>query len=302
MADVYASYLRSPGAQLAADASLHYITSTTEILGDKAILKHLQAQAKLLTKKEERVLSTIEQSPLLFVETATTLLFGQGGGAWLPSLDENLLDEKTVTFPVLHVVALDAEQKIKSIRLYWDQSTLLKQVEAIGKTGRNWPIRDGKSQIEAINKSIKLSNSGGAAHATAGATNDLPTHHKQQSVSATRDPHASLNLFAPRDPNEHAPGDYQGPKLAPRASAKPAPRAYNELFAGGEAPAEDPTKQMRSPSPSKDGVVFKSGAGKHYTGNRLFDENEEPSRQRSPERKKVHQIPNTLLPTNPTLD
>ena len=35
------------------------------------------------------------------------------------------------------------------------QMDRVKQVEAIGKTGRNWPIRDGKAQVDAISKSIK---------------------------------------------------------------------------------------------------------------------------------------------------
>ncbi|KAK3060308.1 hypothetical protein LTR53_020155, partial [Teratosphaeriaceae sp. CCFEE 6253] len=74
-------------------------------------------------------------------------------------MDENLLDEKIVTFPVMHIVRFDAEQKIKQIRLYWDQGTLLRQVEAIGRTGRNWPIKDGQAQVNAINRSLKAGGS-----------------------------------------------------------------------------------------------------------------------------------------------
>lgn len=239
-----------------------------------------------MTKKEEKVLEAIEGPDQLFLETETTIVFNSGGGAFLPSMDENLLDEKMVTFPVLHVVTFDEERKIKQIRLYWDQGTVLKQVDAIGKTGRNWPIRDGRAQIEAIKKSVKLSGK-----ASNGTRSDVPIrdHKKTESISATRDPHASLNLFAPRDPNESAPGDYQGPRHAPRASAKPPPRNYNELFASGESPSADPGSKIRSPSPTKaDGVILKAGAGTHYTVNRLFDGAADESRSaRSPERKKV---------------
>lgn len=297
MASTYRSFLQSPDAsQLTNDASINYITTTTTINEPTAIVKHLQAQQKQVTKKDEKVLSTIDDGNNLFLETELTIQFNNGGGAFLPSMDENLLDEKLVTFPLLHVVSFDAEQKIKQIRMYWDQGTLLKQVEAIGKTGRNWPIRDGKAQLEAIKKSVKSAGSFTNGSSTAPGHRAIDevvvgAHKKHESVSATRDPHASLNLFAPRDPNEHAPGDYQGPKLAPRASAKPAPRNYNELFASGDSPsaaANDPGSKVRSPSPSKvDGTILKAGAGKHYTGNRLFDENDPTGGARSPERKKV---------------
>ena len=294
MASTYSSFLHSPNAShLASDASINYITTTTTINEPAAIIKHLQAQQKQVAKKEEKVLNAIEGPGSLFLETETTLQFNNGGGAYLPAMDENLLDEKLVTFPLLHVVNFDADQKIKQIRLHWDQGTLLKQVEAIGRTGRNWPIKDGKAQIDAITKSLKSGGVEPNPKQPLGARSPnevvIHEHKKKDSVSATRDPHASLALFAPRDPNEQSRPDYEGPKLAPRASAKPAPRAYNELFANGESPSAGSGSKVRSPSPSKvDGVVLKSGAGKHYTGNRLFNDSEESTAPRSPERKKTY--------------
>ena len=292
-ASAYAAFLQSPNtSHLASDASINYITTTTTINDPAAILKHLQAQLKQVTKKEEKILNAIDGGNSLCLETELTLQFNNGGGAYLPSMDENLLDEKIVTFPVIHLVNFDGDQKIKQIRLSWDQGTLLKQVEAIGRTGRNWPIRDGKAQVDAIKKSLKSSGVDPISKQPLGSRDPnevvINQHKKKDSVSATRDPHASLNLFAPRDPNEHAPADYQGPRTAPRASAKPAPRNYNELFANGESPGADVASKARSPSPTKaDGVILKAGAGKHYTGNRLFDDTEQSGIARSPERKKV---------------
>ncbi len=296
MASVYSAFLQAPNpSHLASDATINYITTTTSITEPNAIIKHLAAQQKLCTKKEERILNAVEGAGSLFLETETTIQFNNGGGAYLPSMDENLLDEKLVTFPLLHVVQFDADQKIKQIRLYWDQGTLLKQVEAIGKTGRNWPIRDGGAQIEAITKSVNAT--GGDSHGTLKSLgsrgpgpNDvvIRQHKKQDSISATRDPHASLNLFAARDPNADAQPNYDGPAHAPRASAKPAPRNYNELFANGESPAAAPGSKVRDPSPSKvEGHVLKAGAGKHNISNRIFDDNEPSGMGRSPERKKV---------------
>ncbi len=286
----YSAFQNGPTADaLTSDAGLHYITTTTNIDSAAAVIKHLSAQSKQVTRKDSRILSAVQGQNSLFLETEVTLQFNNGGGAWLPSMDENLLDEKMVNFPLLHIVTFDEGMKIKQIRLHWDSGTLLKQVEAIGKTGRNWPIRDGAAQINAIHRSVRAS--GNASSAT-GSSSQMPVrqHNKTESISATRDPHASLNLFAPRDPNESAPGDYQGPRHAPRASAKPPPRDYTELFANGEEPPVDPTSKIRSPSPSKaEGVFAKAGAGTHYARNRLFDdEDDHDSRNaRSPERKKV---------------
>src|SRR5579859_3693393 len=42
--------------------------------------------------------------------------------------------------------------KIRSIRVFWDQATVLKQLEIVGARGRGWPITDGTAQIELINK------------------------------------------------------------------------------------------------------------------------------------------------------
>lgn len=42
--------------------------------------------------------------------------------------------------------------KIRSIRVYWDQATVLKQLEIVGARGRGWPITDGNNQIQLVNK------------------------------------------------------------------------------------------------------------------------------------------------------
>jgi hypothetical protein len=290
MASQYAAFLASPSTSgLAADATLVYVPTTTELRDATTIIKHFQSQQKQVEKKEEKVLNTIEGSNGLALETETTLLFKTSGGAFLPGIDENLLDERIVTLPMIHIVAFDEAGKIKQMRLYWDQALLLKSVEAIGRSGKNWPIRDSRAQIEAINKSLKAAGQETSADAQPlplrGPKDAVVEHHrKRSSVSATRDPHASLNLFAPRDPNEDtAARSYKGPTHAPRASAKPASRDLVDIVGEGS-----PGSKLRSPSPTKgDGVILKAGAGKYHIHNRLFDPDAENERPKSPERKKV---------------
>ncbi|EMC93427.1 hypothetical protein BAUCODRAFT_26718 [Baudoinia panamericana UAMH 10762] len=296
MANQYTSFLQSPTTSLlAADATLVYVTTTTEIQEPTAILKHIQSQQKQVVKKDEKVLNAIEGQDGLCLETETTLLFKTGGGAYLPGVDENFLDERTVTFPLTHVVRFDAEKKIKQMRLYWDQGTLLKQVEVIGRTGRNWPIKDGKAQIQAVTKSLNAGgrtieiNGTSSQQAHKGPHNGVASQQqKRGSMSATRDPHASLNLFGPRDPTEESEPRFDGPGHAIRESMAPQSRDLNQILAGND---EDTPmgSNVRSPSPVKgDGVILKSGAGKHHKPNRLFDENEPPAEPRSPEKKKTY--------------
>jgi hypothetical protein len=47
--------------------------------------------------------------------------------------------------------------KIRAIRVFWDQATVLKQLEIVGARGRGWPITDGTAQIELINKTSMFS-------------------------------------------------------------------------------------------------------------------------------------------------
>jgi hypothetical protein len=286
-AGTYLNFLQSPSTGvLASDASINYITTTITVSEPTAILKHLGAQAKQVFKKEEKVLFTIEGDNGCCLETLITLQFRMGGGAYMPGMDSNMLDERVVTFPMTHVVTFKGD-KIHQIRMYWDQATLLKQVEAIGKTGRNWPIRDGSDQGKTIAMSIKTGINGGGEAATepSGVRNAAEVvvrdHHKRDSVSVTRDPHASLSLFAERDPNESG-RTYTGPSYQPVKSAKPAPRDLDELF----TTEGDPT---RSQSPHKEhGTILKSGAGKGYRESRIFEAREEEDEApKSPERKKV---------------
>jgi hypothetical protein len=289
--NTYLRWLQSPTtAGLADNASLHYITTTTTISEPTAILKHLAAQAKQVEKKDEKVLNVVNDDNGAAIETSTTLQFRNGGGAYLPSIDSNLLDERTVVFPLTHIVSFDSENRIQQIRLYWDQGSLLRQVEAIGKTGRNWPIRDGKAQTDLVASSVKAGNASdtGSSKPSRPAeqpaaprnTSEVPIRggrHNRESVSVTGDPHASLALFNERDPNEDN-GSYAGPKHSTRSSARPPPRDYTELF--GEGGGNDDNRPL---SPNK-----KTGAGKNFSEIRLFNQDEPPAEPSSPERKRTY--------------
>lgn len=103
----YAAFLAEPNTDfLAADASLHYITTLTSLNDPIAILKHIKTQQQIVTKKDETPIHVIENSDSLCIETETTLQFVHGGGTYLPGLDDNFLSEKTVTIPIVSCPSL----------------------------------------------------------------------------------------------------------------------------------------------------------------------------------------------------
>jgi hypothetical protein len=171
------------------------------------------------------------------------------------------------------------------VRQSWDQGSLLKLIDVIGKTGRNWPIYAGKDQIRLISASVKAVGHSAEEPPT---EEDSYTRSRGNSQNVTRDPHASLSLFAPREKTDP---DTLPAVVPARASAKPQPRDYHDLFVGNESdqspasPAKAPA--ARTPSPSKPAVVpTKVGAGKNYGPSRLFETND--SEQAPPAAEKVH--------------
>lgn len=98
----YTQFLASPStAVIAENGSLHYVPTLTTINEPSAIIKHLAAQNKVLRKKAEKVLSSLESASSLCVEFETTVEFVAAGGALLPGLDDNFLADKIVTLPMV---------------------------------------------------------------------------------------------------------------------------------------------------------------------------------------------------------
>ena len=102
LTSAYEAFLGFPSAtHLSEDASLNYITTLTTVNGSAAIAKHLSQQQKIVRKKHEKLLGTVEANTALCVDVETTLEFITGGGAYLPGLDDNFLADHVVTFPMV---------------------------------------------------------------------------------------------------------------------------------------------------------------------------------------------------------
>ena len=99
---LYQSYLGNPTATaFATDASINYIPTLTTIHKTDAIAKHLTAHQRVLRKKNERILHTVESHDALCIEVDTTIEFITGGGSYLPGLDDNFLADQLITLPIV---------------------------------------------------------------------------------------------------------------------------------------------------------------------------------------------------------
>jgi hypothetical protein len=193
-------------------------------------------------------------------------------------------------------VHFDDQRKIKQIRLYWDQASLLKQVDVIGARAKNWPIRDGEEQIKHIKKVTadlpvevgEITKQMGDVSITARPGSPRKKTLETVKENAMNDPHATLALFAPREFSEDDASPnvakFSAPRqAAPTQSAKPPPRDYHDLFVGNESD-QSPDTQAKMASPEK--RQAKSGAqmGKNYQPSRLFDSDETVAAE-SPEKR-----------------
>ncbi|KAL7945990.1 hypothetical protein V8C42DRAFT_322163 [Trichoderma barbatum] len=261
MAATYKQFLASPSSSLLADkASLHYVTTLTSFVGATEIIKHLNSLQKQVKKKKEEVINLIDGQNVIAVEVDTCIEFVTSGGAYLPGLDDNFLSDREAFLPIMHIVSFDDDGKIAQIRQQWDQGSLLKQMEIIGKSGRNWPIRDGKEQLSLIQSCVKSS---GFAPASAPAQAQSSNGHNKSRNSSTnimRDPHASLHLFGSREENENSE---PAGVVSPYSGQKPKQRAFTDILT--DEPQHWDDHQRRSMSPHK------MNAGKNVQPIRIFE-------------------------------
>ncbi|KAL1868683.1 hypothetical protein Daus18300_005817 [Diaporthe australafricana] len=263
---VYKQFLAAPNSSaLAQNASLHYITTLTSFYGPTDIIKHFNSTRNSIKKNKEELLNVVEGHNALAVQAELTLEFQDSGGPYLPGLDDQFLSDRIVYLPVFHMVKFDSDGKITTIQQSWDQGSLLKQLDVIGKTGRNWPIRDGQEQIKLIAKTA-----GKPAEPTA---SDAASRARTNSSGTLRD-------ARPKD-------DPVPAVVSPYAGTRPRQRTFEEILGDEHSHFESPDRE-RSPSKA---IAPKIGAGKNFQPSRLFDKPEDarpepdsPEDGKSPER------------------
>lgn len=99
---IYQRFLDNPNPiSLSDNASLHYVTTLTSYHEPAGIIRHLETQSKKIVKtKSNNVISAVEGHDALAIEVETVLEFISGGGAYLPGL-ENFVVDKIATIPTV---------------------------------------------------------------------------------------------------------------------------------------------------------------------------------------------------------
>lgn len=180
----------------------------------------------------------------------------------------------------------NAQKQIQQVKLYWDQASLLKQIEVIGSRGRNWPIRDAKDQTRLI-KSAVLANPADSAPASS-APSLPPTSSENKPDELTdrlpspgkrhiKDPYAAGSLADLLSPGK----DSIEPVHTPRApaSGQPAPRDLGELFVSHD------DNDTPDASPSRKPIAPRAGGGHNYKPSRIFDDDETVAAENASARK-----------------
>lgn len=159
---------------------------------------------------------------------------------------------------------------------------MLRQVDAIGRTGRNWPIREGKAMAQLIKSSVSASGNDGPAQPFSAPPSDKPSEAAVSSrpTSSREKENADYQsrLFATGDDSERTSVNH-GAGHAIRTSARPAPRQWDQIF-------PDENSQQKQQFVKIEGSNPRAGAGSNFGQNRLFDKNAATStKSPSPERK-----------------
>lgn len=109
----YQQFLARPTQEaLAPGAAINYLPSLTTITEPAVIIKHLNAQTQQL-KKKENFLNVVYGDYSICVEAETTIDFINGGGTFLPGLDDNFLADRTVTLPVVCTLSQKPHRYVK---------------------------------------------------------------------------------------------------------------------------------------------------------------------------------------------
>ncbi|EED13409.1 conserved hypothetical protein [Talaromyces stipitatus ATCC 10500] len=249
---VYERFLSTPTADvLTRNVSLNYITTTTSVTGSEEVIKHLNSQQKTIKKKGDKILSIVQTADTLVLDVETTLEFLTGGGAYLPSLDDNFLADRVVTFPTIHIVRFNSQSQISQVRIYWDQGSLLKQVEVIGARGKNWPIRDAQDQAKLI---VNVATAQGLTTPPSQESGQVSSRPPSRTATAS-------DIFASSDEveNDSTPRARDS-IISPRAGAT---KHFRPVRVFGEDDTEDATTS----SPVKP----KLGSNKGFQPVRVFD-------------------------------
>ncbi|KAI8327775.1 hypothetical protein EDC96DRAFT_531349 [Choanephora cucurbitarum] len=180
------------------DAVVIFVPSSVGARGNTHIRRfflHPQFSDKV-SLVDESVFQTVSSDHALIEEAIWTVRFFTDECTWLvPGIDSRYLMNTSIRFPITVSASFDADDKIKSIRYFWDQACVLKQIKMITDKQR-WPVTV-EQQTEALEspESVRLIGLDGQLIE---GTLKKPPQDQQKGK------HLISNLFSSVDPKDQA--------------------------------------------------------------------------------------------------
>ncbi|KAG9307771.1 hypothetical protein G9A89_023336 [Geosiphon pyriformis] len=130
-------------------ATVLFVPTASGARGYDAVRQYLSRayDSHKLSVKEKVLYQTIGTDSIV-EETETTIKFLTGEADWIiPGVDLRHTIDSTIVLPVVTIVTFDND-RISSLRLYWDQASALKQLKLITNKS-SWPVT-AERQIDAV--------------------------------------------------------------------------------------------------------------------------------------------------------
>ncbi|KAG5437888.1 hypothetical protein PCANB_000603 [Pneumocystis canis] len=206
---LYEAFFQRPTKEIFSDECiLTYVTTCISFYGSKNVLLQLAEYCDQIRSRNETINLHMTENGVIS-EVFSEIEFINGPAWFVPGLDNNFYVDRKIHLPLIYIIEVNDDEKITFIRVFWDQATVLKQLEIIGSNRQAWPIKLGKEQYYFIKN--RENNS---------STLSCPKE-KQQKLSE------KISIF---EPYEELSREFYPIPVQPRSSAKPALRPYEDLF------------------------------------------------------------------------
>ncbi|RHZ57891.1 hypothetical protein Glove_382g37 [Diversispora epigaea] len=179
------------------NATVVFIPTASGARGYDAVRQFLATayDSRVLKIKENIIHKTVGQNSIV-EESDTKINFVSGEGSWIvPGVDSRHLIDVNIVLPIVTIATFEND-RICSIRVYWDQASALKQLKLISDKN-SWPIISER-QVDALKdiSSAQL-NPYGRAELAAGVSRMNINQQQQQPPAGRRNVHTSSRVNQP---------------------------------------------------------------------------------------------------------
>lgn len=178
------------------NASVVFVPTASGARGYDAVRQFLAKayDTRVLKINENSVYTTIGKDSIV-EESETTITFVSGDGSWVvPGVDSRYTIDNKVVIPTVTSANFEGD-RISSIRVYWDQASVLKQLKLISEKSA-WPIVTDKQADSVTNIANAHLNPFGKTVLSAGLS-QTNTNEQQQQQHSRKNVHTSSRVNQP---------------------------------------------------------------------------------------------------------